>query len=165
MFIAYLDHQVHCIHCGTTAEKSISEGSLFVLVWPKAHGALTTSKEVHTNGRKCKVYLPVHRPFYSLKMECNKLLILWKEQILIFVCSAVVIPACYSALLINPRRACVARVTVLGLCVCVCVCVCVSVCVCVCLHLFSPYRDQAGSSAIPTALAQQELEKLCGDFA
>jgi len=44
-------------------------------------------------------------------------------------------------------------VTVLGLCVCVC------------LHLFSPYRDQAGSSAIPTALAQQGLEKICGDFA
>jgi len=35
----------------------------------------------------------------------------------------------------------------------------VSVCVCVCLHLFSPYRNQAGSSAIPTALAQQGLEK------
>jgi len=28
----------------------------------------------------------------------------------------------------------------------------------VCLHLFSPYRDQAGSSAIPTALTQQGLE-------
>ena len=27
--------------------------------------------------------------------------------------------------LINPRRACAVRVTVLGLCVCVCVCVCV----------------------------------------
>jgi len=40
----------------------------------------------------------------------------------------------------------------------VCLCVCVCVCVCVCLHLFSPYRDQAGSSAIPTALAQQGLE-------
>jgi len=56
-----------------------------------------------------------------------------------------------------------------GLCVCVClsvcVCVCVSVCLCVCLHLFSLYRDQAGSSAIPTALAQQGLEMLCGDFA
>jgi len=56
---------------------------------------------------------------------------------------------------INPRRAGAARVTVLGLCVCVSVC----------LHLFSPYREQAGSSAIPTALAQQGLEKLCGDFA
>ena len=32
--------------------------------------------------------------------------------------------------LINPRRACAARVTVLGLCVCVCVCL--SVCLCVC---------------------------------
>ena len=30
--------------------------------------------------------------------------------------------------------------------------VCVSVCVSVCLHLFSPYGDQAGSSAIPMAL-------------
>jgi len=58
-------------------------------------------------------------------------------------------------MLINPQRACAARVTVLGLCVCVRVC----------LHLFSPYRDQAGSSVIPTALAQQGLEKLCGDFA
>ena len=57
---------------------------------------------------------------------------------------------------INPRRTCAARVTVLGLCVCLCV---------VCLHLFSSYKDQAGSSAIPTALAQQGLEKLCGDFA
>ena len=32
---------------------------------------------------------------------------------------------------VNPRRACAARVTVLGLCVCVSVCVCVCVCVCV----------------------------------
>ena len=40
---------------------------------------------------------------------------------------------------INPRRACTARVTVLGLCVCVsvclCVCVCACLCVCVCLLL------------------------------
>ena len=49
--------------------------------------------------------------------------------------------------------------------VCVSVCVCVCVCLSVCLHLFLPYRDQAGSLAIPTALAQQGLEKLCGDFA
>jgi len=52
-----------------------------------------------------------------------------------------------------------------GLLYLVCVSVCLSVCVSVCLHLFSPYRDQAGSSAIPTALAQQGLKKLCGDFA
>ena len=52
-----------------------------------------------------------------------------------------------------------------GLLYLVCVSVYVSVCVCVCLHLFSRYRDQAGSSAIPMALAQQGLEKLCGDFA
>jgi len=61
----------------------------------------------------------------------------------------------YNLLVVNPRRACAARVTVLGLCVCLSVC----------LHLFSSYRDQAGSSAIPMALAQQGLEKLCGDFA
>ena len=41
--------------------------------------------------------------------------------------------------IINPRRACAARVTVVVLCVCVCVCVCV------CLHLFSRYRHQTGS--------------------
>jgi len=52
-----------------------------------------------------------------------------------------------------------------GLLYLVCVSVCLSFCVSVCLQLFSPYRDQAGSSAIPTALAQQGLEKLCGDFA
>ena len=34
---------------------------------------------------------------------------------------------------INPRRACAARVTVLGLCVCMCVCLCV--CVSVTQHL------------------------------
>ena len=33
-------------------------------------------------------------------------------------------------IIINPRRACAARVTVVVLCVCVCVCVCVSVSVC-----------------------------------
>ena len=32
---------------------------------------------------------------------------------------------------INPQRACAARVIVLGLCVCVCVCVCLCVCLCV----------------------------------
>ena len=37
------------------------------------------------------------------------------------------------SIIINPRRACAERVTVVVLCVCVCVCVCVYVCVCVCL--------------------------------
>ena len=51
-----------------------------------------------------------------------------------------------SPCLLTFGRACAARVTVLGLCVC--------------LHLFSHYtcRDQAGSTTIPTALAQQGLE-------
>jgi len=51
-----------------------------------------------------------------------------------------------------------------GLLYLVCVSVCLYICVRVCLQLFSPYRDQAGSSAKPTALAQQGLEKLCGDL-
>ena len=33
--------------------------------------------------------------------------------------------------IINPPRACAARVTVVVLCICVCVCVCACVCVCV----------------------------------
>ena len=33
----------------------------------------------------------------------------------------------FKEVVINPRRACAARVTVVVLCVCVCVCVCVSV--------------------------------------
>ena len=41
------------------------------------------------------------------------------------LCAIIVNSACS----VNPRRACVARVAVLGLCVCVCVCVCVRVCV------------------------------------
>ena len=36
---------------------------------------------------------------------------------------------------INPRRACAARVTVVVLCVCVSVCLCV--CVCVCVYYYS----------------------------
>ena len=36
---------------------------------------------------------------------------------------------------INPRRTCAARVTVLGLCVCVCVCVCVCLSVCLLLNI------------------------------
>ena len=39
--------------------------------------------------------------------------------------------------IVNPRRACAARVTVLGLCVCVsvCLCVCLSVCLSVCVSV------------------------------
>ena len=53
---------------------------------------------------------------------------------------------------VNPQRACAARVTVLGLCVCVCVSVC--------LRLFSHYRQRSGIRAIPTAPVQQALKKL-----
>ena len=61
-----------------------------------------------------------------------------------------------SVLFINLLRACAARETYL---VCVSVCVCLSVC----LHLFSHYRHQTSSRAIPKALAQQALEKCARD--
>ena len=46
--------------------------------------------------------------------------------------------------IINPRRACVARVTVLGLSFRL------SVCLSVCYHVFSRYAQQDGQKAIPT---------------
>ena len=52
-------------------------------------------------------------------------------------------------IIINPRRACAARVTVVVLCVCVCVCV----------QLFSDYRLRGGLWAIPTASVLQGQEK------
>ena len=45
-------------------------------------------------------------------------------------------------IIINPRRACAARVTVVGLCVCLFVCL--SVCLFVCRRLFSHYRLRGG---------------------
>ena len=44
---------------------------------------------------------------------------------------------------VNPRRACAARVTVLGLCVCMCVCVCVCV-----SALFSHFAQLRGKQEI-----------------
>ena len=61
--------------------------------------------------------------------------------------------------LINPRRACAARVTVVVLCVCL------SVCLFVCQRLFSHYRLRGGLCAIPTASVLQGQEKQRGDFA
>ena len=42
---------------------------------------------------------------------------------------------CRAVSLINRRRACAERVTVVVSCVCVCVCVCLSVCLSVCLYV------------------------------
>ena len=49
---------------------------------------------------------------------------------------------------VNPRRACAARVTVLG----------PSVCQSVCPRLFSHCRQRRGIRAIPTAPAQQAIQ-------
>ena len=58
-------------------------------------------------------------------------------------------------ILVNPRRACAARVTVVVLCVCVYVCMYVCVYVCVCVHSYLPphtlesqNRDANGFCAI-----------------
>ena len=61
----------------------------------------------------------------------------------------------FSQTIINPRRACAARVPVVVLCVCMCVCVYVCMCVCVCVHSYLPphtlesqKRDTNGFCAI-----------------
>ena len=56
--------------------------------------------------------------------------------------------------LINPRRACAARVTVVVLCVCVCVCVCLSA-------PFRPLRVKVNNT---NASSRQEKENKTGDF-
>ena len=57
------------------------------------------------------------------------------------LCTRTIFAACmllYFYTLINPRRACAARVTVVGLCVCL------SVCLSVCRRLFSHYTLRGG---------------------
>ena len=61
---------------------------------------------------------------------------------------------------INPRRACAARVTVVGVCLSVCVCVCV--CVSVKSHLTSRMSNRAINEH--AYLVAYERQKLCGDF-
>ena len=54
--------------------------------------------------------------------------------------------------IVNPRRACAARVTVVGLSVCVC------------RRLFWRYRLRGGPLAIPAASELRESENETGDF-
>ena len=60
------------------------------------------------------------------------------------VLAVVVLAGVVLAVVVNPRRACAARITVLGLCVCV------SVCLSVCYHVFCRYAQRDGQKAIPT---------------
>ena len=62
-------------------------------------------------------------------------------------------------IIINPRRACAARVTVVVLCVCL------SACLFVYDYIFSDYRLRGGSCAIPTSSVLQGHENKTGDFA
>ena len=59
--------------------------------------------------------------------------------------------------LVNPRRACAARVTVVG-----CVCVCLSVCVSVKSHLTSEMSNRAIKEH--AYLVAYERQKICGDL-
>ena len=59
--------------------------------------------------------------------------------------------------LINPRRACAARVTV-------CHSVRPSVCLSVCYHVFCHYAQQGGQKAIPTGSVPHWLDFKNGDF-
>ena len=56
-------------------------------------------------------------------------------------------------LVVNPRHACVARVTVVGLCVCVCVCVCV------CL-----FAGSSGSSTITSKTKDRVKRRIWGNY-
>ena len=56
--------------------------------------------------------------------------------------------------IINPRRACAARVTVLGL----------SIRLSVCYHVFCHYAQQGGQKAIPTGSVPHWLDFKNGDF-
>ena len=59
--------------------------------------------------------------------------------------------------IINPRRACAARVTVLGLCVCVCLSVCLSVTVCL-MDYFSDLVSLHVEMKVPTASVRHGAE-------
>ena len=62
-------------------------------------------------------------------------------------------------IIINPRRACTARVTVVVLCVCVCVRVCV------CLSApFRPLRVKVSPENDTNASSRQDKENKTGDF-
>ena len=73
----------------------------------------------------CSLWIIQHSPISFSDSTCVESLYIPSHcQSVCVLCSLWVIQHS----LINPRRACAARVTVVVLCVCVCVCVCVFVC-------------------------------------
>ena len=65
-------------------------------------------------------------------------------------------------MIVNLRRACAARVTVVVLCVCVCVCVCVCLFVCYKSHL--TYEASVRPENAITYSAGNEGQNICGDL-
>ena len=72
--------------------------------------------------------------------------------LLIVLCNTVLL-----IFIINPRRACTARVTVVVLCVCMCVCVYVCMCVCVyvCMYV-CVYVCMCVHSYLPTHTSESQ---------
>ena len=66
-----------------------------------------------------------------------------ERQVILKTCVYVhmhICPASNATWLVNPRRACAERVTVVVLCVCVCVCLCVCLYVCLSEHAILAVR-------------------------
>ena len=74
------------------------------------------------------------------------------------VCMYIVCVSCVWGLLVNPRRACAARVAVLGLSFRL------SVRLSGCYHVFCHYVQQGGQKAIPTGSVPHWLDFKTGDF-
>ena len=94
------------------------------------------------------------RGFAPGKYNCsiNPLLVMFTSPNSIFVLR------CSMSSVINPRRACAARVTVLGRSVCL------SVCLSVCYHVFCHHAQQTGQKVTPTGSALHWLDFETGDF-
>ena len=65
---------------------------------------------------------------------------------------------CIQECIINPRRACVARVTVLNFGLSFCPSVRLSVCLSVCYHVFCHYVQQGSQTALPTGSVSHWLD-------
>ena len=61
-------------------------------------------------------------------------------------------------IIINPRRSCAARVTVVVLCVCVCVCVCVSTTI---LGLQATRRLMSDTNSFSATRARKTTWRIC----
>ena len=122
-------------HCRHTVGQEILTLAINVLAYTDVWSQL-----LHVIGWWLVHYYTLHT-YYLLPVQVSQTPLFaasWKGYIIavaelllhnkadITICDKVYDSVHYGMLIINPRRACAARVTVLGLSVCVCVCVCLS---------------------------------------